>query len=1267
MDEIKAIEEKIKTDINSVDPSLIYKVANYYFTNHNLDEALKYYNLLLKVDPNHKMGLFELGSIYSNIGNLNEAINLWQKVISLDPHFTRAHFNLALAYSKLKRYSDALSEFHITLSLVRQSGDPVGLEKRILQEIKRIQELQANIGTSDSVQDIETQRQYALILMKKGDLDGAIQAFKEIIKIDSDDVVSLLNLGIIYYKKKQYEEALDYLSRVIEIKPDDSDAYFHIASIYEEMGDLKIAIDYYKKAISYNPNNYFWYYRIGRILYTLGAYDEAIKYYKKAVELNPLDNYSHNNLGMAYLEAGNVTEAIKHFLKAIYLDPNDSYSYYNLAKAYVKLGQLNKAYKSIQKAIELEQKPVYYLEAARILYKLRNYRESLVFAVKATEMDPNLYDAYILISKLYAVAKKYDEGIAILEKFANFQRINLVLELAQMYYIKGEVDKAIATLKSILSNANEKDEDIVWEATRRLIRIYLSTGSYNEAYDFCKNLLSRKFLDKEDYFLLISVFLKIKKYPELYNILSHIDLDSEDGDIIFYYAYCAIKIGLFDVAKKYLEKLYSSYSTKLHIAYYYFYSLLKNGDYTLAREIFSKIEQQVFSDPLSFDNLFENYIELLFVFNEYDLLFEKSLYFLNSQNVEFSQKQRILFYLFKSLYNQKKIEKIIEFENFVDYFDEKVKYIFLLSLLIKKDYSRLNQFISNFLHDFEKEEVDENYLFIFIISLLKLGFFEKAKKLAKKIEGKNKIIDLKLKMFIDVYENNLNSAVSLIKENLDVLYNFYVMLGIIFDFVNREDINKIWNNLPDFLKDIWEVYSFNYLKINDENLNKFWKLVEKIEKYVSQFEFVEDLYLLPDNIVVYYLYNPALLFLYKLTSFVDNYMLFEEWNRINVFREVSLKERKKIYEKLSFIFERVIGIHGNYYITYLYAKYALITGDLDKAISFLFESLNYDKYFYSARFLLSSIYYLREMYDLAIEQLIDIYHNDNEILRFLLGKNYIATKSFKLAEEEFNYLYKRYPNNYMYLYYKVLANVYMMNLKAVEELENLFKEVSKVKSSKEFLEIALYLAYIYILTKKYKEAEQILLDLLNTFNNNELIYKYLAIIYISTNQIPKVLNVYNMGIKNIPDSSDLYSQRGVLYYKANKLDLAEKDFLKAYELNRIDFVAVSHLGLICLKKDDYVSALNYFKEAISIKPLAYDVYTNIGNVYEKMGKIIEAKEYFEMAYEHNPSNIQNIKKLIEILKKLSDTLKLQMIKEEIEKNPSFDPQIKSELISLIGG
>ncbi|MCX7971700.1 MAG: tetratricopeptide repeat protein [bacterium] len=1269
MEDIRQLEERIRANPTSIDPNLIYKVANYYFINHNLDEALKYYNLLLKVDPNHKMGLFELGSIYSNIGNLNEAINLWQKVVSIDPQFIRAHFNLALAYSKVKRYSDALSELQITLSLARQSGDPVGLEKRILQEIKRIQDIQAGISSTDVSQDIETQRQYALILHKRGDLDGALQAFKEILNYVPNDLTSLLNVGIIHYKKKEYEEALKYLQKVIDIKPNDHEAYSYIARVYEETGNYQEAIDYYKKAISYNPNDYFSYYRLGRILYSIGSYEEAIKYYKKSVELNPLDSYSHNNLGIAYLEAGNVTEAIKHFLKSTYLDPNDSYSYFNLAKAYVKLGQLNRAYKSIHKAIQLEQKPVYLLEAAKILYKLRNYKESLVFAVKATEMDSNLFDAYILISKLYTVAKKYDEGISILEKFASIERPNLLLELAHMYYTKGEIEKSISILKNILSQIEGKNKDIVLEATRRLVRIYCSLGRYEEAYEYSENMISQYFLDKEDYLLLISIYLNLSKYSELLSLISRINIDENDMELLFYYSYCCIKVGIYDVANKYLQKLYSLYPYNLKICYYYFYSLLKTSNYELAKDIFDKIEEEIFKDPSKYDDLYENYMELLFMHKKYDFVIQKGINFVNSSDLPVKTKERIVEFIFRSLYENRQLNRIGDFENLIIYATSKARYIFLLSLLMKRDYEKLRFYVKKFEEDLDAFSEDSEYVFIYIVCLLKLGDFDRANVLYQKYSLSH-FYFLVTSLLFDIYNHNLAEMTKKIKSNISHLYNFYVILGIRYGFISKEEIELIWDNLSRRLRDLWKIYTFDYKNIDENNFPELIGLVNSLKIYTNlEYEDIEYIYFLPDDFVEYYFYNPIYLFFHMITLNIEDYMLEEEWDKINIFRRLNYSQKKELHAYLEELINSMRPINDKYYHCYISAKYSILFGNLDKAISLLFESLNYRKYSYSARLLLGGIYYLREMYDLAIEQLMEIYHEDNETVRFMLGKNYLASKSFKLADEEFSYLVNLKPDSYKYLYYKVLTNVYMMNFKVVETLESLYNNIRIEKDVKrnEFQEISLYLAYVYILMKKYKEAEEILLDLLNNFPSNEKVYKYLSIVYISMNQIAKVLNVYNMGIKNIPYSSELYSQRGLLYYKANKFDLAEKDFWKAYQLNSLDFVAISHLGLISMKKEDYNSALNYFTEAISIKPLAYEIYTNIGNVYEKIGKIIEAREYYEIAYEHNPSNPQNIKKLIETLKKLSDTLKLQMIKEEIEKNSFLDARVKHELISLIGG
>ncbi len=316
------------------------------------------------------------------------------------------------------------------------------------------------------------------------------------------------------------------------------------------------------------------------------------------------------------------------------------------------------------------------------------------------------------------------------------------------------------------------------------------------------------------------------------------------------------------------------------------------------------------------------------------------------------------------------------------------------------------------------------------------------------------------------------------------------------------------------------------------------------------------------------------------------------------------------------------------------------------------------------------------MHDLALEQFSELLNYfENEQILFLLGKTYLISKYLKLAKEIFEKLLKINPNNNLYIYHNCLIEIYLGNINAYEIMEKKFLELykdilfntSSIRNNlyNEALNFAINLANIYILIKKYDSAINILIKLIEQNIKKEEIYKYLAIVYLATNQVVKALNVYNLGIKNIPNSSELYSNRGVLYYKANKLDLAESDFSKAYELNKFDFISKSHLGFINLKKGNYEEAIKYFKEALVIKPFSADVYMSIGNAYEKLNKLIEARDNYEMAYEYNPNNPIIIKRLIEIYKKLKDKNKIEIIKEDIEKNLNFDENIKKEILNYI--
>ena len=1410
--DIKQLEERINLNPKAANPEDVYKVANYYFNNQLLDEALKYYQLLLELNPNHKMGLFELGGIYSNLGNLEEAIKCWQKIISIDPHFTRAHFNLALAYGKLKKYAEALSELQITLSLVRQSGDPIGLEKRILQEIQRIQNLQTNINPG-LIEDIDTQKQYALILLKKGDFNNALNAFKDVIKIKPDDIESLLNIGIILYRNKEFSEAIEYLNKIIEIDENNADAYFYLGSCYEELKNLDKAIYYFKIAVNKNPNNYFWYYKLAKILYNLGNYEESIKYFRLALDLNPLDSYTHNNLGVALLDAGNINEAIKHFLRAVYLDPNDSYSYYNLARCYLKVGQLSRALKNILKAINLEpNKAIYYLEAAKIYYKLRNYKDSLNYAIKASELDHNLQDAFLLISRLYIIAKKYDEAINILNKFIEEEKFENYLELVNIYLLKENRDSqdlrnALNILYKLYSNKNfinqKKYKGIFLEVLRKIIFINYELSNYEEAYKFIPEFIENLDNSISSYLIIVKTLFKLCKYKEiiylignlnLSNILGHVksneDISFEIKDkieLLYIYTISLIKTGenenyiqYFKLANETISKLYLNNPNNKEYIYYYAYVLSKLSNYSKAFELITPIENEIISNFNNYFNSIEFYFSLLYNLNNYEELIEKAFYFINNvKDLNNQQLGTIFKYLIPTLSKKQDYLKIYNLINYYKYFNFSTIYYSLDTLFILKYYyhtfdldineinKKIEEIINNIIENFDNyllnlkkyflnlnfEEVYYfNNSFIFILhylfnlnksdlflnlmnnlikslsDLFNIDFYElifnmKEENLSP-ILGNiiKKIIDPKVDhiQFVDNQEiikndatiiNNLISnyklndvLISIIKiilyysihqsdlKSIKVLLNKYgkyfipeLIISSIKLNINVSDelLNEIKSSKKDSTEDLFLDIYLNIDRIKQKELKIIFEIGKKLLAFNIK-EWIRKIYLLPSHLIDINLADLRLFFLNLLTLDFDNYIVNEKWDKIkiyinlkkdNIHNNIKEQELNELIEKLfSKINEELYDEKNRYYILFIISKFKLANGNIDETITLLSQSINYNLFFYESRLYLGCIYLLRDMYDLALEQFLELStYYENELLLFLLGKSYLLSKYLKLAKEIFDKLLKINPNNNLYIYHNCLIEIYSGNINAYELMENRFLELykdivfSNIRNNLyyEAVEFAINLVNIYILIKKYDNAINILTKLIEENVIKEEIYKYLAIIYLATNQVVKAINVYNLGIKNIPNSSELYSNRGVLYYKANKLDLAESDFLKAYELNKFDFIAKSHLGFINLKKGNYEEAIKYFREALIIKPFSADVYMSIGTAYEKINKLIEARDNYEMAYEYNPNNHIIIKKLIEIYKKLKDKNRIEIIKEDIEKNPNLDINIKNDIISYI--
>lgn len=124
-------------------------------------------------------------------------------------------------------------------------------------------------------------------------LDGALQAYVSLIKVDSTFSDAYLQIALIYEEKKELKKAIRFYEKTIELSPKNINAYTNLSFIYFRTGNIQLSIEVNERAIQENPNAYEPYVNIGKTYYNEGQAEKALPYFLKAYELAPNEDLAN--------------------------------------------------------------------------------------------------------------------------------------------------------------------------------------------------------------------------------------------------------------------------------------------------------------------------------------------------------------------------------------------------------------------------------------------------------------------------------------------------------------------------------------------------------------------------------------------------------------------------------------------------------------------------------------------------------------------------------------------------------------------------------------------------------------------------------------------------------------------------------------------------------------------------------------------------------------------------------------------------------------
>lgn len=266
----------------------------------NIQDAVFHYDTALKIKPNDADTNYNYANLLAAQGKLDKAIEHYIIAIKYTSEYAPAYNNLGIAYVRSANQEKAIEQFRKAIKINPNYKEAKNNLETALARQEKIKKVQASKSHDNSVTltTVQGKMQAGMALFKKGDLNGAISNFREVLKIDPQNLNAHVSIGLALGYKQNFEEAIAHFRRAIEINPELFEVYNSLAVALTYTGKIEEAIFQLKKSIEINPGFAKAYNTLGVVLAKTGKVDEAIVYLQEALRLDQNYTEAKKNLDL---------------------------------------------------------------------------------------------------------------------------------------------------------------------------------------------------------------------------------------------------------------------------------------------------------------------------------------------------------------------------------------------------------------------------------------------------------------------------------------------------------------------------------------------------------------------------------------------------------------------------------------------------------------------------------------------------------------------------------------------------------------------------------------------------------------------------------------------------------------------------------------------------------------------------------------------------------------------------------------------------------
>ncbi len=476
------------------------------------------------------------------------------------------------------------------------------------------------------------------LYMLDGQINKALFMIQQAAKLQPDNKWYQIRLADVYLEKSDYQSFIDIYDKLLQDEPDNLDylgAYIDVLLRIGQYDQVIEKLDIVEQQLG--KNEYIFLQKI-EIYNQQGKKDEALAELERLVEFAPDDTHYIAMLAEAYRKMNRDKDAYKQYLKIKDLEPDNKYVNVSLMDYYLSIGDTEKAYADFVAAIKNKnldydtkvQLYNYLLQDNKFNFKtakeLNEKMESVANAFIETHPDKPI--GYYIIGSTYQAKEDYTKA-----------KDSYLLSIS-----KGGNDNMIYyNLLNCFDQLKCYDEQIIYAdkalelyPTIPVFYVFKGFGLYNvKDYENCIKTFekARKFVSDSDLLVIIDSFIgdsyhnlknnekayeaydRILRYkPDEISVLNnyayYLSLDDKDleralqmsektikaepknATYLDTYAWILYKLGRYQEAKKYMEKVFKHDKNPQGVNYEHLGDILyKLGDTKNALKNWKKAEK----------------------------------------------------------------------------------------------------------------------------------------------------------------------------------------------------------------------------------------------------------------------------------------------------------------------------------------------------------------------------------------------------------------------------------------------------------------------------------------------------------------------------------------------------------------------------------------------------------------------------------------------------------------------------------------------------